>query len=127
MPFANLINMPSSVVTVSGGFGGGAGSIVFPLSFAVPFDINQLAVDINITAVSGTTPSITFFVDRIGADGNWYQLAPAAFPAQTAVGTLSVSLGPGDTGAAMTQQIRFRWVVSGTGPSFTFSASIIGH
>lgn len=86
----------------------------------------ELAVDINISAVSGTSPSATFFVDRKGADGIYYNIYSSG--AKTTTGTVSTSIGAGGaaTNSAFGNVIRFRWTITGTTPSFTFSASIIG-
>lgn len=94
-----------------------------------PLQINAfgaLAVDVAVTALSGTSPSIAFFLERQGADGNWYAIwAPTAL---TAVGTASTSVGPScSTAEVLTNTLRLRWVLSGTNPSFTFSISIWGR
>ena len=91
----------------------------------VPRAIQALAVDVNVSAASGTSPSLTLILERLAADGNWYQIwSPTAI---TAAGTASTSVGPGcATAQVFTQTIRLRWVISGTSPSFTFSASIVG-
>ena len=91
-----------------------------------PLQINAfgaLAVDVAVSAVSGTSPSIALFLERQGADGNWYAIwAPTAL---TAVGTASTSVGPGlATPEVLTNTLRLRWEVTGTSPNFTVSASI---
>jgi hypothetical protein len=89
-------------------------------------DIERLAVDINVTAVSGTTPSMTLYVERQGADGNWYPIWTSS--AITATGQTTTSVGPGcATTAVVTSILRFRAAITGTTPSFTMSASIIGR
>jgi len=107
-------------------------------AFATPYDgVTTLAVDITISAVSGTgTPTMTLFLERQGADGNWYQIWTSA--AQTATGAISLSMGPamvgtnvtGATtavGVVLTANARLRCTVSGTNPSFTTSVSIEGR
>lgn len=85
---------------------------------------DQLAVDVNVTAVSGTTPSMTLSVQRKGADGVYYPLWTSA--AITAVGVTSTDIGPGLTVAkSIAGLVRLVWTITGTTPSFTFSASII--
>ena len=85
----------------------------------------ELTVDINITAVSGTTPTIQVFIDRKGVDGIYYAIWQSV--SQTAVSVMSTSIG---AGCAITQSlgttVQLRWVITGTTPSFTFSASLIG-
>jgi hypothetical protein len=109
------LQMNSTTVTASGV------EELAPCSF-----IDFLAVDVNVTAVSGTSPSLTLLLERLGADGVWYPVwSPSAI---TAVGALSTSVGPAClTNAVVVPTMRLRWVLGGTSPSFTFSASIHGR
>ena len=86
----------------------------------------EIAVDANITVVSGTaTPTLVLYIDRKGVDGIYYPLWQS--PAQTAVAQVSASIGSGCViEQSLGTTIRLRWVVTGTSPSFTFSCSIIG-
>lgn len=85
----------------------------------------ELLVAANVTAVAGTTPTLAFALDNLGADGVWYTLWTSA--AVTAVGQTVAHLGVGAaTNVAFGATVRLRWTISGTTPSFTFSASIIG-
>jgi hypothetical protein len=87
--------------------------------------VTAVAVDVNISAVSGTSPSMLLTVERLGADGNWYIIATS--PAQTTAGKWSVSVGPGESAAELSDAIRLAWAITGTTPSFSFSASIVGR
>jgi len=88
-------------------------------------EFSELAVDVNVTAVSGTSPTLNLYLDRLGGDGNWYNIWASA--QITAVGTVSTTVGAGcATNQAFGNWVRLRWVIGGTSPSFTFSASIIG-
>jgi hypothetical protein len=86
----------------------------------------ELAIDIDMTGSSGTGPTIQFIWSRKGTDGIYYPIYQSAvisaFPA-----LLSTSLGPG---LAYTQSLgqvgRLSWVLGGTSPSVTFSASLQG-
>ena len=84
-----------------------------------------IILDINITAVSGTSPVIQFFIERKDANGNYniiYQ--PASI---NTVSVLPQTIGPlGSTKESLGSTIRLRWTITGTTPSFTFSASIVG-
>ena len=113
---ATLYEQGPTAVTTSGTTG--------PLS--VPSAESELAVDVNVSVVSGTTPTLDLYLEHLGADGVWYT---TWHPTQiTAVGTASTSVGPGAaTPAVLTQTVRLRWAVGGTTPSFTFSASIIAR
>ncbi len=112
---ATVLNLASQAYTASGNSGQVQTGPLY-----------TLAVDVNVTAASGTSPTLALFVDRLGADGNWYPIwSPTAL---TAAGQLSTSIGPGCAVAEVpTNNIRLRWVLGGTSPSFTFSASIIGR
>lgn len=96
----------------------------------------EVDIDIFLSAFTGT--SITFFVDRQGTDGRWYQVA--AGTALTAASTTSsntaavaggqsFSIGPGLSGAGGTalglgKAMRIRW--TGTYTVATFTLSVIG-
>ncbi len=86
---------------------------------------DELAVDANITVVTGTSPTLTLAVDRKGADGSYYQIY--ASTQITGVTQVSTSIGPG---CLITHSLgataRLRWVIGGTSPSFTMSHSIQG-
>lgn len=112
---ADILTLDSQVYTTSG--------VTAPLAIG---PLTTLAVDVDVTAVSGTSASMSLFIERLGTDGHWYPIwSPTAI---TAAGVTSTSVGPGcATAAVVTSTIRFRWAVTGTTPSFTFSASIIGR
>jgi hypothetical protein len=75
--------------------------------------LTQIMVDINVTSVRGTTPSMAFFLDRLGADANGYPMfSPTAL---TAAGVISGNIGPGlATNVCFTDKARLRWTVGGT-------------
>lgn len=87
--------------------------------------LRELALDINVTAISGTTPTLNAYLDRLGSDGEWYTIWSGA--QITAVGTQSTSIGAGlADNASFGSTCRFRYVIGGTTPSVTFSVSIQG-
>lgn len=110
----NVLNQASAAHTTSSDFG--------------DLDVSKcrrIAVDINITAVSGTSPTIQFFVDRKDVNGIYYQLwssnvVSAASPISTTIGAFAA------INQALGTTVRLRWTITGTTPSFTFSASITG-
>lgn len=114
-PVQQVLLIPSAAQTVSGN----SGSVSCP-------QVDRLAVDVSVTAVSGTSPTLTLFLERQGLDGIWYAIwSPTAI---TAAGVASTSVGHGlATAQSITGTIRLRWVIGGTTPSFTFSASITGR
>ena len=85
----------------------------------------ELALDVNISAITGTSPTYQILVDRLGADGIYYNIYTGT--AVTAVGVVSISLGVGaSTNVAFGNAIRIMEVVGGTTPSVTRSISVIG-
>lgn len=111
--------------------------------------ITNAALDATIVSFTGgTSPTITFLFDRLGADGNWYPILPAAGQsgaATLAAGTTTVSLdiglipqnitGGGQSsiyGSAhnvFTSSSRVRWTLGGSpaAGTVTFSVSVIGR
>jgi hypothetical protein len=86
----------------------------------------ELAVDCNVTAVSGTNPTLQIFLERKGADGVYYPvwqsitITSASTQLCTSIGAgMSIAQGFGST-------VRLRWVIGGTNASWTFSCSIVG-
>lgn len=110
-----LLSLPSAARTASGTVGPFAAG---PLS--------RVAFDATVSVVTGTlSPSMIFVIERQGADSLWYPMYTS--PAITAARTVSTSIGQGMTvGQSLGASIRLRWEVSGTSPSFTFSASLVG-
>jgi len=80
-------------------------------------DLNNLSVILNVTAVSGTTPSLTVEV-QWSNDGTTFVSAgtPDTFTAITAAGTAQKSM------TVKGRYVRLKYTVSGTTPSFTFDA-----
>lgn len=96
---------------------------------SLPFDTSRksrVAVDVNVSAVSGTlSPSLRVFVDRLGADDQWYVIYASS--SVTATSTMSTTIGQGMTvGQSLGAQCRFRWEITGANPNITFSASVVG-
>lgn len=83
-------------------------------------------VEVNVTAASGTTPTMTVVIEGSNDNVNWYTLAT--------IGANGASLGgaggaPSNFTAAalvraaapLSQFVRYRSVIAGTTPSFTYS------
>jgi hypothetical protein len=87
----------------------------------------ELAVDVNITAKTGTAPTIQFFVDRIGADSIAYNIWSSSVISNTAPAQVSTSIGSGfAVNQSFGSSIQFRWIIGGSAtPGFTFSVSIL--
>lgn len=144
---------PALVVALSDGEGnitsGGAGTTAYALASAAQAATNtgtsfattgfgSISLDINLTAFTGgTTPTVTFFVERQGNDGIWYRVWQSA--SQNAAAKLSVTIGASTptvaaganvaqgVSAGLTAVARFGWSSTGTPDSVTFSASIVGR
>lgn len=93
--------------------------------------VSGLAVDVTLTSFTGgSSPAVTFFVDRFGSDGVWYRVWTSS--AFTSAGVTSVQIGPfpaatGIVTAVLTGTARFGWSSTGTPTAITFSASVIGR
>jgi len=106
----------SAAVTASGDSGVIDNSDAFAGNFV--FDI---------TALTGTTPTVTFTVEGIDSQsGKAYTILASA--ALSAVATTVLKVGPSLTAAAnlvandhLPKQFRVKWVITGTTPSITFS------
>jgi hypothetical protein len=84
---------------------------------------------INVTAATGTTPSLVAQLQvQDPVSLNFIDIVGAATPAITATGLSMLTVCPGISEAANTRvaqglprTFRFRWTITGTTPSFTFS------
>lgn len=78
----------------------------------------QVGITVNVSAVSGTTPSMTLSVEWSNDGGTtWHVGDPAdQFTAITAAAAVAKAFSV--KGAAY----RLKWTITGTSPSFTFSA-----
>jgi len=92
---------------------------------------SALIVDVNVTAVAGTTPSMNIVVERRDAFGNYVALWTS--PAITGVGLTSIIIGPFPTATGiqtglLTDGARVRVsAISGAGATFTTQVSVIGR
>ncbi|MFF0409065.1 hypothetical protein ACFYUY_01345 [Kitasatospora sp. NPDC004745] len=93
--------------------------------------VSCLAIDITLSSFTGgTTPTITFFLDRFGADGTWYRVWTSS--ALNSAGATSVQVGPFPAGtgiatAVLTGTARFGWSTTGSPTAVTFSGSVVGR
>lgn len=109
----------------------------------VVFDTSEVmyaAWDLTLTSFTGgTSPSVTFFLERLGLDGVWYQIGTTS--AMTSAGSVSVDVSPALNSTmqaplsstaqhnVFTFQARLRWTFGGTvaPTAVTFSSSIVGR
>jgi hypothetical protein len=89
--------------------------------------VKKIAFDANITAQSGTSPTVRFFVDRKGADGNYYQIYDSGVI--SALTSVSTTIGPKcDITEVLGFTVRIRWTIGGSAsPTKTLSISIQGR
>lgn len=76
---------------------------------------STLRLTLNVTAASGTSPSLTVTIEHSGDGSTWRP--HSSFAAATAVTTERKTFGGID------RYVRATWAVAGTTPSFTFSVS----
>jgi hypothetical protein len=85
---------------------------------AAAAELREANILLDITAVSGTTPSMTVTVETSGEGTSWF--SHTAFPAKTAAGKDVLRL------ANLGSFLRVSHTISGTTPSFTFSVVVDG-
>lgn len=78
---------------------------------------DRVLLQVNVTAVSGTTPSMTLTIED-SLDGTNWRPAVVSSAAITATGTYFMNIA---TGTNFADRIRLKWTITGTTPSFTFS------
>jgi hypothetical protein len=79
------------------------------------WEAHTLRASLAVTAVGGTTPSLTVTLET-SADGvSWRSIG--SFPAVTGVGTSRLSV------SGLDNLVRASWAETGTTPSFTFAVS----
>lgn len=100
--------VPSAARTVSGDNGGSTGW--GPAS--------RIRAQLNVTAASGTTPTLDVVIeDTLDGGANWNTIG--TFTQRTAAGRQVV-----DITTPFSEQVRVRWTIGGTTPSFTFAVAI---
>lgn len=127
---------PQTLLSLTSGSYGPAESHTFSTA-----QVANFAIDMTITSLTGgTTPSITLFVERQGADGNWYPVISSSgvtfssgFPQVISIdiGEWSLSAsGPFNSAAqhnAPTYTGRIRWTTTGSPTAVVLSASVVGR
>lgn len=106
------VNSPNSLDIISASSakivtGVSAGAIGFAAA-------NNLVIQLEITASSGTIPTLDLIIQDTVDGTNWFTIATFTQKVTTGVFAERVS-------TAFTDQIRASWTITGTTPSFTFS------
>ncbi len=79
---------------------------------------DQLRFFLNITAASGTSPTLNITVEDTPNGTDFYQVA--AFTQKTAAGKDDI-----DITTLFSDSMRVSWAIAGTTPSFTFSLDLL--
>lgn len=80
----------------------------------------EALVFLNVTAASGTTPTLDIKIQTSDDGSDWYDFNPAsAFTQKTATAKDSLKL------TNVGKYIRAVWTIGGTTPSFTFSLKLV--
>jgi hypothetical protein len=116
IPVQIVLNQASAVVSASGN------SDDLDVSL-----VRRIAFDANITAQSGTSPTVRFFIDRKATDGSYVQIYDSGVI--SALTQVSTTIGPKCTVTeVLGTTVRARWTIGGSaGPTKTFSLSIQGR
>jgi hypothetical protein len=87
----------------------------------------ELALDVNLTSKQGTSPTIQFFIDRLGVDGVYYNIFTST-SVSTTPNVITQSIGAGLSNAfSFAGTIQVRWAIGGSStPGYTYSLSLIG-
>lgn len=83
-------------------------------------DWTKFRAQLAVTAASGTTPTLDVVIEDSLDGTNWNTIA--TFAQKTAAGVQTV-----DVTGLFTSQLRVRWTIGGTTPSFTFSVLMYGE
>lgn len=89
-------------------------------------DVSALRAQLDVTAASGTTPTLDVVIEDTLDGTNWNTIA--TFAQKTAVGVEVINAHPEKAESATFQPLfarrwRIRWTIGGTTPSFTFSVA----
>lgn len=81
---------------------------------------NTLRLQLNVTAVAGTSPTLDVLVEDTLDGTNWNTVG--TFAQKTAVGREVVNVT-----APFAKRLRVSWSITGTGPSFTFEVICVSR
>jgi hypothetical protein len=81
-------------------------------------DANNAALQLNVTAASGTTPTLDVVVEATVDGTNWYTVGTFTQKVATGLQVITVTNLIGN-------QLRARWTIGGTTPSFTFTVDAL--
>ena len=80
-----------------------------------------IALFVNVTAASGGTPTLDVKVQDSPDGITWYDVPSLATAQFVTTGSEAVRI---TVGTKLAEKVRLDWTISGTGPSFTFTADL---
>ena len=126
---------PTNLVALPAGSYKSGGALTFDTTTFM-----HAALDITLTSFTGgTTPSVTFALDRQGNDGEWYPVWNSGATTTATVWSIDLcpSIAQQTTGnqnaptsavhVVWTNSARFTWSFAGSPTSVQFSVSLIGR
>ncbi len=88
--------------------------------------ITTLMASVKVGAPTGSNPSINFYVDVLDAIGNWLQVLDLS--GLTGAGFAYAAVGPSTPDPyVLTNQGRFRWIISGGSTWPSVRVALAGH
>lgn len=84
--------------------------------------ISAIIIEINVTARSGTTPTLDVDLEDTFDDAQWNKVSDVNASDITATGVTVKRINLADT--PVTNRLRLKYTVGGTTPSFTFVAKV---
>lgn len=115
LKYLNVLQMASAAHTVTGQTANLDTSIT-----------SQLLILANISAVSGTSPTLSFNLYQVGFDAVLYPIISSSV--FSAAGQWIVSVGVGaSSNFTVGNVMLINYVIGGTTPSFTFSLNVLGR
>lgn len=119
MPVNNYLELSDLVASAARTASGNSSELA--QSFAA---IEDLRVQLEITAVSGTTPTLDVTIEDTLDGTNWNTIG--TFTQKTAAGLQVIDIAKG-AGKIFSRRLRVKWVIGGTTPSFTFNIDAVGR
>jgi hypothetical protein len=129
MPHGPLVNAgPRDPITVFSA----VGQTITASADSGGLDFSQISsgiASVYVNGASGTTPSMTCYIDVQDANGLWLQVATIGVALTSGPNFTFGNFGPASgSGYVLTGTGRLRWAVTGTTPSFTgVNFSVIGR
>jgi len=86
-------------------------------------NFKEVAVELNVTNISGTTPTLDVKIQHSHDNINWSDLF--SFTQVTTVQGIQTKYVPNDTQFGFMRYLRAYYTITGTDPDYTFSVTIV--